>query len=342
MEAHGTVKTFTGKVADKSRDASFEVDTFTLRGYGISQNDVHPAIQALTAVEPVFMSFLDESKTVNDFSELVGRMSSIKSKGSVERSTEALFRGAKRCVQLREGGHLSQGNIAGAKLNLILCDHWDGEAIAASRLFQSIFSQNGNWLEDQDLSAADYATVVRAGKPLNAVFAFSNNSCKSIPQLARLGLLYASQPEMHMVPVAVGVAFDFPDEDFLQQIEFGKALNLGSNPAGYLAALAGAEVRLKDIAGGLGHVMTFIVSFVNVPSLQQAALRKTLVDILYRATASGKRTSFAKQVPLNVPRASEAPAKGAGGGGGTGGGGGGGAGNVDNDMADISLDTTEV
>ena len=56
--------------------------------------------------------------------------------------------------------------------------------------------------------------------PLNAVFAFSTDSCKSIPQLACLGLLYASQPEMHLVPVAVGVTLDFPDENFIQQIEF--------------------------------------------------------------------------------------------------------------------------
>jgi len=30
------VKTFTGKVADKKREATFEVDTFTLRGYGLA------------------------------------------------------------------------------------------------------------------------------------------------------------------------------------------------------------------------------------------------------------------------------------------------------------------
>ena len=77
------------------------MDTFTLRGYGLSQVvDVHPAIQALAAREPVFVYILDERKTVNNFLELVGHMSSIAVKG----------------------------------------DHLDGEAIAACRLFQSIFT----------------------------------------------------------------------------------------------------------------------------------------------------------------------------------------------------------
>jgi len=291
----GYVKTFTGKVADKSHESAFEVDTFTLRGYGLSQEDVHPAIQALTAVEPAFTNFLDEAKLSNDLEELFGRMGSIKFKGSVPNSIEPLFRGSKRCSQFKEGGALSQGKVAGSNLNLILADHLDGEAVAVSRLLQSIFSVTGNWLEDQDLSPTDYATVVRAGKPLNAVFAFTQNSHKSTSQLARLGLLFACQPEMHMVPVAVGVSFDFPDEDFLQQLELGKALNLGPNPAALLASIAGAEVTLRQIANGLAHVMSFLVSFVNAPTLPHGRLEKVLLDVLARATGSGRRTSGSKQ-----------------------------------------------
>jgi hypothetical protein len=294
------VKTFTGKVADKSREAAFEVDTFTLRGYGLSQNDVHPAIQALTAVEPVFTNFLDEAKLNNDLDELFGRMGSIKFKGSVGNSIEPIFRGSKRCSQFKEGGALSQGKVAGSNLSLILCDHLDGEAVAVSRLLQLIFSVNGNWLEDQDLSPTDYATVVKNGKPVNAVFAFTQNSHKSTSQLARLGLLIACQPEMHMVPVAVGISFDFPDEDFLQQLELGKALNLGPNPAAVLASIAGAEVTLRQIANGLGHVMSFLVSFVNPATLPQRSLEKVLLDILARATGSGRRSSGSKVIPANA------------------------------------------
>ena len=68
------------------------MDTFTLRGCGLSQVDVHPAIQALAAGEPVFLNFLDERVTVNNFSVLVGRMSYIAIRGSAIGSTEALSR----------------------------------------------------------------------------------------------------------------------------------------------------------------------------------------------------------------------------------------------------------
>jgi len=52
------VKAFTGKMAEEKRVASFEVDTFTLRGHGLSQMDVHPALQALAIVEPALRASL--------------------------------------------------------------------------------------------------------------------------------------------------------------------------------------------------------------------------------------------------------------------------------------------
>merc|ERR1719502_944149 len=146
-----------------------------------------------------------------------------------------------------------KNDIAGASsgsssFSLILCDHFDGDAISASRLFQSVFVQKGIWLEDQDLSPDDYAEVVRAGKPQNAVFVFSQNTHKSIVQLSRLGLLFASQPEMHMVPVAVGDTFEFPDADFLEKLETGKTsvFDLSAETERKLAGCAGGQVTLRQ------------------------------------------------------------------------------------------------
>jgi len=304
----GYVKTFTGKVADKSRSAAFEVDTYSLRGYGLSQSDVHPAIQAIVAVEPAFMNFLDNATLNSNLEEIFGRMSNISFYGSVDQATESLFRSCKRCAVYKDGGSSSEDKtkgIAGTALNIILCDHLDGEAVAVSRLIQSIFTQKGNWLEDQDLSPEDYAQVVRTGKPFNAVFAFTMRSHKSPSQLARLALLVTSNPEIHMVPVAIGLAFDFPDEEFLQKIELGTALNLGSNPRELLEAHAGAPVSFKQLADGLAHLMSFLVCFVNAPTLTKARLDSELLKVLERATGSGRRTSGSGEAGNRPPAVPE-------------------------------------
>jgi len=294
------------------------VDTHALRGYGICQDEVYPAVQALTDVEPVMMNFLKESKVNADLEQLFDIMSGVRP-ASVQSCTELYFRSSKRCSQYQEGGSIVHNKLAGASPNLIMIDHADGEAISVSRLFHSVFSQAGNWIEDQDLAPSDFATIVRGGKPGNAVFIFSQNSHKSPSQLARLGLLHRCQPEMHMVPVVVGVSFDFPDADYLQQLELGMVLNLGNQAVERLSSFAGDEVVLRHVSSGLSYLMGFLVDFINVPALRQSALNKALLDILVRATGSGRRTSLSGQDPIASPSPS---AEKSGGGGGFGGGGG--------------------
>lgn len=283
---------FSGRF-EKSRPPLFEVDTFALRGYGVSQQDVHPALQAVTAVEPVFMNFLSEESC--GLSELLDQSLGLERTTPVAAATQKLFQSKQRCSQLSEAGFRVAESV-----NLILSDPFDGDAVAVSRLFQSAFSQKGGWIEDQDLRPSDFATVVRTGKVLNTVFVFSQNTTKSIPQLGRLGLLHTYQGEMHMVPVAVGNSFEFPDQDFMSRLETGKG-DFGLEAMGKIAICAGGQVTLKQICDGLAHVMTFLISFVNVPGLTGRPLEQCLLDVLTRATGSGRRTSISKQPPLLQP-----------------------------------------
>jgi hypothetical protein len=300
-EAGAYVKTFSGKTFSnkQSRTSTFEVDTFILRAHGVLQEHVHPAIQALTALEPVFTNLLSETNLNNDLEEMFGRMKSINLGLTIQECTKDVFASSKRCAQYKN----ATSSSVGSNLNLILCHHLDVEAISASRLLQVIFSQKGNWVEDQDLASADYATIVRDCKPLNAVFVCSQYTLKSNSQLARVGLLVRCQPEMHMVPVVVGTSFDIPDESYLLSLETGKVLDLGTNPAERLAALAGDSVNLKHIVDGLTHVMTFLIAFCNIPNMDQATIQKTLLDILKRATGSGSRISSSNQEPRQLESA---------------------------------------
>merc|ERR1719498_1734388 len=288
--------TFSGRF-EKSRPALFEVDTCALRGYGVSQQDVHPALQAVTAVEPVFMHFLsEESCGVQGLLEgLVG----IERAMHVADATQKLFQSKARCSQLSNAGFKVEESM-----NLIMSDPFDADAIAVSRLFQSVFSGRGCWIEDQDLRPSEFATVVRTGKLRNTVFVFTENTTKSIPQLGRLGLLHTYQGEMHMVPVAVGNSFEFPDQDFMLKLETGKG-EIGFDAMGRLANCAGGQVTLKQVCNGLSHVMRFLISFVNVPGLTGRPLEQCLLDVLTRATGSGRRTSLSKQPPLLQPPAEQ-------------------------------------
>jgi len=304
-------RTFTGKQADKARSPAFEIDTFCLRGYGLSQDDVYPAIQALTSVQPILFNFLKRDKTNREVEELLTGMVNVYS--PVAPATDELFSSCTLSQKYANGDSKANGDNFG----LIMIDHLDGEAISVSRLFASVFSRTGTWLEDQDLPASAFATVARS-KPTNAVFIFSVNSHKSPSQLARMALLKKSQPDTYMVPIAVGVYFDFPDEEYFRRIELGTALDLGSNPTQLLSKLAGADVHLRDVSNGLSHVMSHLISFVNVPALPLSSLDKVLSDIIKRANDSGRRTAFKSK-----EAAVAEDLTGAGGGGGFGGGGGG-------------------
>jgi len=313
-------RTFTGKQADKARSPAFEIDTFCLRGYGLSQDDVYPAIQALTSVQPILLNFLKRDKTNREMEELLSGMVNIYS--SVAPATDELFSSCNLSQKYANG----DAKANAVNFGLIMIDHMDGEAISVSRLFASVFSRTGTWLEDQDLPASAFATVAKS-KPSNAVFIFSVNSHKSPSQLARMALLKKSQPDTYMVPISVGVYFDFPDEEYFRRIELGTALDLGSNPTQLLSTLAGGDVHLRDVSNGLSHVMSHLISFVNVPALPLSSLDKVLNDILTRANDSGRRiVSKAKDAAVADDLSGTnagSPRGGAGGGGGFGGGGGG-------------------
>jgi len=299
----GYQKNFSCRGSGKSKQMAFEVDTCSLRGHGVVQEEVHPAIASLTKVEPILLNFHSESSVNAKLGSLCGQMS-IQSLISVERATAGFFVSTKYLVQYRatSSGKITPEALRQAVIQLILCDHADGEAVAVSRLFQSVVSKASKalstkqvWLEDQDIASPDYATIVGSGKAEVAIFMFTQNTCKSATQLARMGLLYKLKPAVHMLPVVSGTAFDFPDEDYMFNLSLGKVLHLGTNPEQRLAALAGDEVSLKNISAGMVHVMAYLVAFVNVPQLKESELDKALLGLLTRAGGGGRRSSSQQQ-----------------------------------------------
>jgi hypothetical protein len=267
----------------------FEIDTISLRGYGICQEEVHPAIQALTMVEPFLLNFRSETRVNNDLQELFSRMpqASIAFKTPVESVTAGLFHSCTRVAHFKEGKL-----AAGSGYHLIICDHSDGEAVAVSRFLQEHFALVvGNWLEDQDILPVDYASLLKKSNPSHTVFMFSKRTTSCVTQLARLGLLVKNYPSANMIPLVVGVSFDFPDQEYLLKLETNKALSLGDSPGARLAQFAGDDVNLKQVAEGLTHVMSYLITFVNVSILTPAALDKSLKESLQRALAGGRRVS---------------------------------------------------
>jgi hypothetical protein len=287
-------RTFSTKIIGNGnrRTANFEIDTFTLRGHGIVQQEIPPAIFALTEIEPIITNFRSEKQISADLADLLARFSpGLQTTMTVAQATAGLYISIKQSAKYKDGNSMSQKKLP-SDLNFTLCDHQDGESVAVSRLLSSVFCKEGNWLEDQDLPSMDFAIIARGGKPSNCVFLFGSNTLTSGVQLARLGLLHKIHQEMHMVPVVIGVTFDMPDENFLMNIQNGTVLALGPDPAGRLAALAGDEVNLRNIVGALKHVMSFLIIFTNIPLLKQHQVDRALRDILTRATGSGRRTSL--------------------------------------------------
>jgi len=303
-------KTLSGKYS-KKKNCMFEVDTYSLRGYGLNQDDVHPAIQALTAVDSNVMSFLNEQRCAMSLESMLNNMAKVRALGF---QVDDLFRACNKSVDFR------QGKVPRTGISFVMIDHLDGEAVSVSRLLTSTFSRNGDWLEDQDLSASDFANLVKNGNPLNAVFVFSQNTLSSASQLARMGLLHKTHNEMHIVPVAAGTTLEFPDDDYITALEVGTVLELGSDTRGRLSALAGSDVSLPEVKNGLLHVMNFTIVFANIAAIPLTSMPKVLNDVITRATGSGRRASFSKETPSQPSE--QVPA---GGGGGFGGGGGGSA-----------------
>jgi len=288
-------KPHTQKSFQSSRAVTFEVDTYVLRGYGLDQEQVGPAIQTLTREDPTCINFRSQSNLIANLGEIFeGMAGTLKLKIPANQATKSFFISEEILGQHRDGcGSIREGNLP-HQPNLILCDHCDGEAVAVSRFFMTVFGKKGSWLEDQDMPSKDYATIVRAAQPSNCLFMFSRQTSDCVAQLARLALLVKCHPEMHMVPVVSGVTFDFPDEDFLRMLETGGVLNLGPDPQQLLTALAGEVVSLKQIVAGLTHVMSFLVSFINFPQLTEKQSGKALHTILTLATGVGRKTSLSK------------------------------------------------
>merc|ERR1719253_1917450 len=99
---------------------------------------------------------------------------------------------------------------------LILIDHMDGDAVAVCRLLGSkklSFYHKANCLQDQDIAPKQYAIIAKDKIVQVTIFLFTAKTLSSGVQLARIGLLWKNNPSIFVVPVVLGVTFDFPDAD---------------------------------------------------------------------------------------------------------------------------------
>jgi hypothetical protein len=265
----------------KGAKSLVEVDTTPLRGHGVDQRFVHPAIQALMSLDTTMLNLRDESKLTTNFQFILDTMP----RNSCDRGVPV------DVVVSFMFGPATTSSLPGSML--ILIDHMDGDAVAVCRLLRSVFSQKCTCLQDQDIAPQDYAQIVKNQHVETAIFLLTEKTLKCGVQLSRFALLWKNKPSVHVVPVVVGLTFDFPDEDYLYDLQLGKVLSLGSNAEKTLASFAGDTVSLKVIADSLTHVMTFLVIFINVANLKQRDLEKAMADALDRAqNKKGRRASF--------------------------------------------------
>jgi hypothetical protein len=277
-------KSFFGSNAN-GKKSLVEVDTMPLRGHGVDQKFVHPAIQALMNMDATMLNFRSESKMNTSFEDILGAMppNTCERGTPIKRALTDFF------------GPTTPSDLPGTML--VLIDHMDGDAVAVCRLLRSVFVQKGlSCLQDQDIAPNAYAKMAKQQNVETAIFLFTENTLKCGVQLARFALLWNNKPSVHVVPVVVGLTFDFPDSDYLVDLQLGKVLGLGSNPTESLAGFAGDTVTLKMIADSMTHVMTFLVIFINVANLKQSELNKAMADALNRVqNKKGRRASSSGQ-----------------------------------------------
>jgi hypothetical protein len=133
----------------KGAKSLVEVDTTPLRGHGVDQRFVHPAIQALMSLDTTMLNLRDESKLTTNFQSILDTMP----RNSCDRGVPV------DVVVSFIFGPATTSSLPGSML--ILIDHMDGDAVAVCRLLRSVFSQKCTCLQDQDIAPQDYAQIVK-------------------------------------------------------------------------------------------------------------------------------------------------------------------------------------
>jgi len=280
----GPDRTSVQVAAQKSYQSKvFNIDTIALRGFGLPQEAVIPAIQPLTRVAPILMNFRVLTELSDRLEELCAQMNVMFPLDSLNYLFSCSMDGL---AQFKD----PSGNPGAVPPSLILSNHRDGESIAGSRLFSSILANlkgpKQTWIEDQDLTAPDYATFIGNCKPANVLMLCSPGAFESAPLLARLGLLVKCQPSVDMLPVVIGATFDF-GESLGTMIQNILSLKLGINPSERLLELAGGKVSYQEICAAVEYSLTFPISFINVPKITLKTLQDTLRDLLAMIRIAG-------------------------------------------------------
>merc|ERR1719201_2506375 len=129
LSASGYVKKSFAASNAKRGKSLVEVDTTPLRGHGVDQRFVHPAIQALMSLDPTMLNLRDQNTMTSNFQTILDAMPS-----------KTCERGMPVDVVVSDiFGRATTSASPGSML--ILIDHMDGDAIAVCRLLQASFSR---------------------------------------------------------------------------------------------------------------------------------------------------------------------------------------------------------
>jgi len=290
--------------ADVEVSLNFEVDGSTLRPHGVAQADIHPAIVQLMSLPSITFDMSSSDKLSTMLTEILVKRPRTELGQSIDSVVDSFF-----------GGHEFKAAAIRPKSSvLLMCDHDDTEAIAVSRLFQLFISAKLSQIrigveatgsggpkmrnsavsglgaahaqlasfDDVDLSADDYCTLVKSNGIAALLVCITSHTMKSIPQLARMGLVHQYIPEIQPIPIVIGQTFNFPSDALLTKIEQGQVLPLGPDPEGTLAKYAGEPVSLKSIKEAMQHTLGFFIAFVAVATLDSAHLRNTTMLVMRR------------------------------------------------------------
>jgi hypothetical protein len=249
-------------------------ETFhVLRPYGIAQEDIAPALDALQSYTPINMN-----------------MASTK---SIDTAMKALGSGMKNitCSSMPE---LDTSTTTVAPI-VVIVDQADTEACAAARVLKMSLQrslQNTVQLTLQ-MEPATYAAALKGAWVCVAII--TPQALQSAQFLSFLSLV---KTPADMVPCIIGESYPFPDEAYYRKLSQGRVPEVTnatlSNSIGELATA-------KIASDALRQVFKSIAFFVNVPYASQQLLDVTIAKLTGAVQSKmSKKVIVDRRAPLEA------------------------------------------
>jgi hypothetical protein len=205
-----------------------------------------------------------------------------------------------------KGASISGGKQPGAAQRAPLDNSRRGSVIFEATTFtqqERVAAQDLRFIEDIDLSASEVKGLVETGKVSVVLVIFTSRSFQSVPQLLRLGLVHkhAHQTRFKPIPLSIGDCYKFPGIDVLTDIESGAVLSEDIGEEQAAMNYTGGSVSFPQARQALQHVMDYRISLVNVPLEGVAALRKSLIEVLFRLVHAVDDSEYGTNKSTPIP-----------------------------------------